>query len=176
MKLKDYIFYLSLEGSAQERENKLMEYLGLSYDKNSLDSITKKINKIFNTDLSTYKKIFKWFYIKGHGIWSVRNDIRKESAAQFILYDSYLIDSGTTLSNLHNILSIYIRPVKWYGVEKWIESNHEKNANILLNSDMKYIYPLINFFFLNATNYILNTNIIYLNQETKEIHQEMQEK
>lgn len=176
MKLKDYIFYLTLEGDAQEREKQLMEYLGLSYDKNSLDSISKKINKIFNIDLSDYKKIFKLFYIKGHGIWSVRNNIRKESAAQFILFDSYMIDSGTTLSNLHNILSIYIRPLKWNGVEDWDVEKHEKNANTLLNTDMKYIYPLINFFFLNVTNYILNTNIIYLNQETRQIHKEMLEK
>lgn len=173
MKLKDYIFYLQLEGDQKNREDKMMEYLNLSYDKNSLDEISKKISKMFNKDISKYKKIFKWFYIKGHGFWGVRNNIRKESASQFILFDSYMIDSGTTISNLHNILSIYIRPLTITGVEKWDVEKHQKNADILLNTDMKYIFPLIGFFFLNAMNYMLNTNIIYLNQQTREIHQEM---
>lgn len=175
MKLKDYIFYLQLEGDQKQREDKMLQHLGLSFDKNSLDEISKKISNVFNKDVSQYKKVFKWFYIKNHGIWAVRNDIRKENASQFILFDSYMIDSGTTISNLHNILSIYVRPLTWRGVEKWDINKHDKNADILLNTEMKYIFPLINFFFLNAMNYILNTNIIYLNQQTREIHQEMQE-
>lgn len=164
--LKDFIFIQSLELLDKEsKEQKLLEYFGMSYDKNSLDEMRKKISKLYTIDYTFRTKIFNYFYVKGYGFWKIENDIRKCPASQFVLFDSYLLQEKEIMDNLHNILSIYIRPVKWFKIEKWNTDKHSINANKLLNSDMNYIYPMINFFFRSAKKYIRNMNIIYLNEQ-----------
>lgn len=177
MTLKDYQFLLSLEGLPEEEQiEKQMEYLKLDYNKQSIDEIKNKIIKSFSVPLSKYSRIRRYFYIKGNGVWKVANDIRKEKGSQFTYFESFLYDKENITNNLHNLMAIYIRPLKWYGIEKWDVNKHSKNANVLLNTDMKYIYPLIDFFFLNAKKYIMNTNITSLNNQTREIQQMMRDK
>jgi hypothetical protein len=177
MTLKDYQFLLSIEGLTQEEQyEKQINYLGLSYERDSIDKIGKELSKVFSQPVSTDNRIRKYFYIKGSGIWKVANNIRKEKASQFTFFESFLYDKDEVVNNLHNILAIYIRPLKWYGIEKWDPNKHEHNANILLNADMKYVSPLINFFFLLAKKYMKNTNITSLNHQTREIETMMQNK
>lgn len=180
MKLKDYQFLLSIQKLTDtEQLSKQMEYLGVSYEKHSIDEIRNRILKTFAEPVDEYRTPRKWFYVKGHGIWKVAFNIRKETGAQFTYFESLLYaptgaeGKDIVEQNLHNLLAVYIRPLRWYGIEKWDIEKHERNANILLNVDMKYIYPMIDFFFLNAKNFIRNTNITSLNQQTNQIKMEM---
>lgn len=170
MKLRDYIYINSIptDISDKEREERLIKYMGLDYSKDSLDKINDKVHKLYDMkSISEVKILYKYFRV-GKKIWKVERNIRTCPASQFILFDSY-INNDDIISNLHNILSIYIRPVRWYGkIEKWNPDNHQKNSETLLNVDMKYIYPMISFFFHSVMKYMKNINIIYLNQQTQE--------
>lgn len=172
MTLKDFIFINNLEGSEREKEEKIVEYLGLAYDKNSLDDLRNRFSKLYLTNYSTKVKVFRYFNVNKK-IWKIERNIRRCPASQFVLFDSYLNQDKEIMNNLHLILSIYIRPLKWFRIEKWDAEKHEHNANILLEADMKYIYPMISFFFLNVRRYIRNMNIIYLNQAQMEYQKEM---
>lgn len=174
MKLKDYQFYLSIEDLPEdEKLEKQMSYLCLDFEKHSIDEIKRRIFKVFSQRLFDYKAPRKWFYIPRHGIWKVSQNIRKEKGSQFTFFESFLFDESQITQNLHNLLAIYIRPLKWYGIEKWDVEKHSKNASVLLETDMKYIYPILDFFFLSVKNYIRNTNIISLNKQTMEIQKDL---
>ena len=159
MTIKDYIFIT--QSGITEKE--LLDYFKIDQSQ-TIDKVSADLKiKIKIPVVSQVKR-----YIRiGNTIYKIDKNIAQLSYEQFNRLETLLAE-GDNVSNLHKLLSIYVRPINWYGgIQKYNFNKQEKIYDKLLNMDIGVANSIIQFFFLNAVNYMKNINISYLNQMKK---------
>jgi hypothetical protein len=176
MKLKDFIYINSIPTGKTYNE-KVLSYFNYPIDDLPEKEINRKVNNLTNIEIKEIKgnklKIGKkWFYIE--------RDITSATHGQFIEMETYLIDNSSFISNLNEVLAIYVRPRKWswkklrYVIEKWDPNKKERNSKSLLDMNVGIALGLNVFFYQNAHNSITNIKRFYLTKMTQQINQTIQ--
>lgn len=159
MTIKDFQ-YINKSGVT---EKEILDYLKIdqsqTIQKVSAD-LKIKINIPTVSQVNRYTRI-------GNTIFKIEKDLSQLSYEQFNRLETLLAEEDN-VSNLHKLLSIYVRPINWYGgIQKYNFNKQEKIYDKLLNMDIGIANSILQFFFLNAVSYMKNINISYLNQRKR---------
>lgn len=157
MTIKQYQYIQSISG-ATDYEIQLLDYFKIDKSLPYQEAI-EKLNKILTITPTAVKSKIK---VNGK-CFKVEQDFMEGSVEQFTRLDNLLAEENNTM-NLHKLLAIYIRPYKWFRIEKYNPTKQEAIANQLLEMDMEVAQGLLLFFSLLAAKYMKNINIHYLNK------------
>lgn len=178
MTLEQYIYLNKIPtGSTIAYYNtQVLEYFNVDYSSLSVKEVYTKVKELTDIKVSDIKKD----KIKINGKWfKIQKSITKSTFGQFIELESYLLDKDYLINNLHEVLSIYVRPRKWnwkkfrYDIEKWDSDKKEQNSKYLLGMDINDCFGLNVFFYLCEADSMKNIKNHYLNQQMEKINQMM---
>jgi len=175
MKLKDYIELNKFDRDDKFYHKKILDYFGVDSSNMTAKEVIKKSNELIDLKPSTIEDT----KIKINGKKYYIEDILKSSYNQWVMLEEFLKSEEEFITNLHKVLSIYLRPMKWSWLKlkyipiKWDNSIKEEIENDILEMDMNDALGLNVFFYQREKEYIKNTRILYLNRKTMIMNQMM---
>lgn len=161
MLVKDFQYINSISGSTNYEE------LILTHFNISKNQTIEKVQLELESALKINPREIKGNFIRfNKKKWGIEKDLLECTYEQFNRLEMLLAEEKN-IENLHKLLAIYVRPRKWFKIEKFNLKRQDDIAKELLELDMNIAQGLILFFYLNATKSFLNINISYLNQMKK---------
>lgn len=159
MTIKDYIFITK----SGRTEKEILNYFKIDQSQTIQKVSTDLKIKMVIPPVSSVKRYTRI----GNTIFKIEKNLSELSYEQFNRLETLLAEDDN-VSNLHKLLSIYVRPINWYGgIQKYNFNKQEKIYDKLLNMDIGVANSILQFFFLNAVSYMKNINISYLNQKKR---------
>lgn len=147
-------------------EDKLIEYFKIDTHQ-PIDKVREDLEKITTIKEDVECKYNQWFNKKR---WHLQLPFLDATYDQWSRLESLLAEEDN-INNLHKLLAIYFRPKKFYLFRtKFNMKSQDKIEQELLDYDIDKAKQMLLFFSHNATRYLRNMNISYLNmmkQQTK---------
>jgi hypothetical protein len=153
---------MKIDSGSTNYEEQLVDYFKLDRTKKWSESLEELEKLITITPVEIKKSKIKI----NNKIYKIEKDLLDSSFEQFVRLDN-LIAENDNVNNLHKLLAIYLRPVKWFQIEKYNLKTQDIIAEELLQMDMNIAQGLLLFFSQYANKYMDNINISYLNRMRK---------
>jgi hypothetical protein len=160
MLVKDFIYINTLDSGSTTFENELISYFKIDTDQ-TREKVSQDLDKIIKVEQKIIKRKYIWFKRK---LWKICLPLQEETFDQWTRMETILAENNNN-KNLHKLLAIYLRPVKWYGkLKKFDMRNQDKIENDLLDIDMSTAQSILVFFSIVALKSMNYIKVFYLNQ------------
>ena len=151
--------------------NEVSKIIGINNTDYNQEQLTKKVTDWITTIIATQKKHSK-VTLNGHS-FMVDRDLYNLKFSQWVTFDSIMtnVDENTISQHLHEIIAVFLRPIKYKFYTKKYNANDHKRISELVQShmDIRVALELTNFFFLYTINSMKNGQIDYLEKSEKMI-------
>lgn len=151
--------------------NEVSNIIGLDTSSYNQEQLSNKVKEWISTIIATHKKHVK---VKLNGqTFRVDREIYDLKFAQWVMFDSIMtnVNENNISEYLHEIIAVFLRPIKWKFFTKKFNANDHKRISELVQShmDVRVALELTNFFFLYTINSMKNGQIDYLEKSARMI-------